>query len=150
MVYETDAFYECCDELGLMVWQDFMLANMDYPHDDEDFREAIEAEARWQVNRLSRHPSVAVWCGGSEVEQQAAMFGAEASSWLSPLFEESLRDIVADFGNGAPYWPSTPTGGALPFHVGEELAHYYGVGAYKRPIADVRSAGVRFSPECLG
>jgi beta-mannosidase len=150
MVYESDAFYDACDELGLMVWQDFMFANMDYPADDDDFVSGVEDEARYQVGRLARHPSLVAFCGGSEVEQQAAMFGADRSLWSNRVFSETLPAVVEELSPGTPYWPSTPTGGALPFQTGEGLTHYYGVGAYKRPLTDVRLAGVRFTPECLG
>jgi beta-mannosidase len=150
MVYETDAFYRACDELGIMVWQDFMFANMDYPVDDRAFADTVRDEADQQLRRLSRHPAVVAYCGGSEVEQQAAMFGAPREIWSNALFAETLPSLVEAHAPGTPYWPSTPTGGALPFHVGEGLAHYYGVGAYRRPLDDVRVAGVKFAPECLG
>ena len=60
MVYESDAFYRLCDELGILVWQDFMFANMDYPVEEADFAAKIEAEARCQLSRLSPHPCVVV------------------------------------------------------------------------------------------
>ena len=150
MVYEEDDFYVECDRLGLLVWQDFMFANMDYPADDEGFMAAAESEVDQQLGRLARHPSVAAFCGGSEVQQQAAMFGATPETWASALFDRTMPELVERHAPGTPYWPSTPTGGVLPFHVGTGLAHYYGVGAYKRPLEDVRLAGVRFTPECLG
>ena len=150
MVYEHDAFYRACDELGIMVWQDFMFANMDYPVDDADFAASCATEAEQQLRRLAPHPCVVAWCGGSEVEQQAAMFGAPREIWSNRYFATTLPGLVARHAGDAPYWTSTPTGGALPFHVGEGLAHYYGVGAYLRPLEDVRIAGVRFTPECLG
>ena len=150
MVYETDAFYAACDELGIMVWQDFMFANMDYPVDHDAFRAEIEEEASHQLHRLSSHPSVVAYCGGSEVEQQAAMFGAPREIWSNPFFQQTLPSLVERYAPGTPYWPSTPTGGVLPFHVAEGLSHYYGVGAYRRPLEDARLAGVKFSPECLG
>lgn len=150
MVYETDDFYRACDELGLMVWQDFMFANMDYPVGDEAFRTSVDAEARQQVARISAHPSVVAWCGGSEVEQQAAMFGAPKDTWTNDFFSESLPSLLEEAAPEATYWPSTPTGGTLPFHTGEGLTHYYGVGAYRRPIEDCRLSKVKFTPECLG
>lgn len=149
MVYETDDFYEACDELGLMVWQDFMFANMDYPVEDDSFSASVVEEATQQIHRLSRHPSVVCYCGGSEVEQQAAMFGAPKEVWTNEFFSGQLPAMVSEIA-GVPYWPSTPTGGALPFHVGEGLGHYYGVGAYRRPLEDARLSAVKFSPECLG
>jgi beta-mannosidase len=149
MVYEDDRFYQLCDELGLLVWQDFMFANMDYPADDAEFLQSVEIEATQQLERLRRHPSIAVYCGNSEVEQQAAMLGVDRSAWRSRLFSRVLPDLCERLHAGVPYLPSTPTGGDLPFHVGSGVTHYYGVGAYRRHIEDVRRAAVRFTPECL-
>jgi len=149
MVYESDDFYRACDELGLLVWQDFMFARMDYPEDGA-FVSSVTTEATQQVRRLSRHPSVALYCGNSEVEQQAAMVGVPRDAWRSPLFSEVLPEICARWHPAAPYVPSTPSGGAMPFHADSGITHYYGVGAYLRPVADARRAGVRFTPECLG
>ena len=150
MVYESDEFYSECSRLGLMVWQDFMFANMDYPADDEAFVSSVRDEARQQTERIGRHACLVAFCGGSEVEQQAAMFGAPRELWTNEIFTKTLPEAVHDRAPGTPYWPSTPTGGVLPFHVGSGLTHYYGVGAYKRPLNDVRLANVRFTTECLG
>jgi beta-mannosidase len=150
MAYESEAFYALCDELGILVWQDFMFANMDYPVGDAQFRGEVEAEARHQVTRLAAHPSVVAWCGGSEVAQQAAMQGLGREAWGGELFEQLLPGVVAELHPGTPYFPSSPWGGALPFHSGSGVAHYYGVGAYRRPIADAKAARVKFAAECLG
>lgn len=150
MVYEVEDFYDLCDELGIMVWQDFMFANMDYPMDDPDFREDVEAEIDQVVGRLLGHPSVVTLCGGSEVEQQAAMFGAAADAWRSSYFTTELPNRLGRVASDIPYWSSTPTGGVLPFHLSEGLGHYYGVGAYRRSLDDARLSPVRFSPEALG
>lgn len=149
LFYEDDAFYDTCDALGILVWQDFMFANMDYPDADETFRASVTTEARQLLGRLQAHPSLAVLCGGSEVEQQAAMFGAPRGIWRAPLFAELLPEECSRLCPGIPYWPSSPSGGALPFHADEGASHYYGVGAYLRPFDDVRRAGVRFASECL-
>jgi hypothetical protein len=149
MVYESDRFYDLCDELGVLVWQDFMFANMDYPVEDADFAAEVEAEAAYQLDRLARHPCVAVSCGNSEVEQQAAMRGVPPGLWRHRWFADDLPALCAERHPGTAYVPSTPGGGALPFHVGAGVAHYYGVGAYLRPPSDVRRAGVKFAAECL-
>ncbi|MBI3132384.1 MAG: glycoside hydrolase family 2 protein [Acidobacteria bacterium] len=150
MTYETEAFYTLCDELGLMVWQDFMFANMDYPFGDEPFRADVEAEIVAQLSRLQKHPCITVYCGSSEIEQQAAMLGLPRPDWSSPFFATELPATCARLHPGIPYFPSTPCEGALPFHTGTGLTHYYGVGAYRRPLADARAAAVKFTPECLG
>jgi len=150
MVYESDRFYDLCDELGILVWQDFMFANMDYPFGDAAFHREVEDEVRHQLGRLQRHPCLAVYCGGSEIEQQAAMLGLPESEWSGTFFAEELPHLCAERHPGIPYFPSTPTEGVLPFHPTSGLAHYYGVGAYRRPLADARLARVRFTPECLG
>jgi beta-mannosidase len=149
MAYESADFYSLCDELGILVWQDFMFANMDYPVADPVFRASIEAEARHQLGRLQRHACIAAYCGGSEIAQQAAMMGLPAETWANEFFAEALPGLCATWHAGVPYFPSTPWGGALPFHVGTGIAHYYGVGAYRRPLADVKSARVKFAAECL-
>ena len=65
--YETDEFYQICDELGIMVWQDFMFGN-DWQPGTYDFKLNIEAEAEDQVRRLRNHPSIVIWCGNNETE----------------------------------------------------------------------------------
>ncbi len=147
--YESDAFYELCDELGILVFQDFMFANMDYPVADAEFRSQVEQEAREVLRRIGARPSLTVLCGGSEVAQQAAMLGMPRELWTGPLFDELLPAISRDLAPGIPYFPSSPWGGELPFYVNEGIGHYYGVGAYLRPLEDARRADVRFATECL-
>jgi beta-mannosidase len=147
--YETDEFFDLCDELGILVWQDFMFANMDYPFADEEFRARVEAEARAVLDRLAGHPSLAVLCGNSEVEQQAAMLGLDPELGRDPFYIETLPALAREAGVEVPYFASAPTGGALPFRFDTGVAHYFGVGGYRRPLADARLAGVRFASECL-
>lgn len=150
MVYESDAFYDACDEKGIMLWQDFMFANMDYPADDDAFRDNVVEEARQVMDRLEARPSLAVVCGNSEVEQQVAMLGLSRELWKPKLFYETLPAVVGTLRPDVEYVPSSPTLGTLPFEVDTGLSHYYGVGAYLRPLDDARRAGVRFTSECLG
>jgi beta-mannosidase len=150
MTYQPAHFHDACDALGILVWQDFMFANMDYPIADEGFARLARAEVTQVIDRLQLSPSLAVLCGGSEVEQQAAMMGLPREAWVSPLFEELVPGAAASLRPDLPYVPSSPTGGALPFHVDVGISHYYGVGAYRRPIEDARRARVRFTSECLG
>jgi beta-mannosidase len=149
MTYEADAFYDACDRLGVLVWQDFMFANMDYPVDDAAFMQLVTAEATGVIARLRRHPSLAILCGNSEVEQQAAMMGVGPEHWDRKLFYEMLPDLCARGAPSVRYWPASPSGGILPFQADEGVAHYYGVGGYLRPLEDARRATVRFASECL-
>jgi beta-mannosidase len=149
MVYESDDFFDLCDELGILVWHDFMFANMDYPIADLGFRTGIEAEAAQFLDRTQGHPCLAVLCGGSEVAQQAAMLGLPPASWSSPLFDEILPAAATQLRPDVVYVPHSPVGGDLPFAVGSGVSHYYGVGAYRRSLDDARRAGVRFTSECL-
>lgn len=148
MVYESDAFLDRCDANGVLLWHDFMFANMDYP-DDADFVASVEREARQALARLQARPSVAIICGNSEVEQQAAMWGAERSRWAPALFHERLAALSREACPSVPYWPSSAHGGTFPHQVNAGSTSYYGVGAYFGPVDDARRANVRFASECL-
>ncbi len=150
MVYEDGAFFDACDEQGVLVWQDFMFANMDYPGDDLPFVESVCTEVDQQMARWRQHACLAVLCGNSEGEQQAAMWGAPREHWSPPLFHEVIRDRVARVLPDVAYWPSSAHGGAFPHQSNEGTSSYYGVGAYLRPQDDARRANVRFTTECLG
>lgn len=146
-LYPDRAFYEACDRLGLLVWQDFMFANFDYPAGDEAFVASVRREAAAQLATWQGCPSLAVLCGGSEVMQQASMMGLPALAW--PLFEGVLAEVAGEARPDVPYVPNTPYAGPLPFTVSEGVGHYYGVGAYQRPLEDARRANVAFAAECL-
>lgn len=149
MTYESEAFFDLCDELGIMVWQDMMLANFDYPQGDEGFLAAVRTEAETLLDRAQTSPSLVVLCGGSEVFQQAAMLGAPREVWSGPVFDTVLPEAIAKLRPDIVYVPNSPSGGALPFIANEGVTHYYGVGAYMRDLDDARCAGVRFAAECL-
>lgn len=149
MAYEGQAFFDLCDELGLMVWQDFQFANYDYPVADEGFAASVREEARQLLGRTQANPSLAVLCGGSEIYQQAAMLGLPEDRYKGELTEGILPRICGELRPDVPYVPNSPCGGALPFSPNEGIAHYYGVSAYRRPIEDARRADVRFASECL-
>jgi beta-mannosidase len=148
-VYEEEHFYRACDEQGVMVWQDFMFASMDYPSEDEAFMASVEQEATQQLQRLRLHPCLCVVCGNSEVEQQAAMWGAPREQWQSPLFEQRLAEICAALAPLVVYWPSSAHGGSFPHQADAGTTSYYGVGAYLRPLDDARRANLKFATECL-
>ena len=147
--YESDEFYEGCDERGILVWQDFMFANLDYPEQDPEFMAVVEREASQVLSGLAARPSLAVLCGGSEVAQQVAMMGLDPKLASGALYGELLPSLVAEAEVQAPYVPSTPWGGDLPFRPGRGVANYYGVGAYLRPLEDARRAEVKFAAEAL-
>ena len=147
--YEVDAFHDLCDELGLLVWQDFMFANLDYPFADDAFRELAEHEATEVLGRLAGRPSTAVLCGNSEIEQQVAMLGLDPALGRDAFFGTTLPAMAAGAGCDAVYVPSSPFGGDLPFRPDRGVANYYGVGGYRRPLTDARVAAVRFAAECL-
>ena len=147
--YESPDFHAACDELGVLVWQDFMFANFDYPVSDDSFRAAVESEARDVLGRLASSPSLAVLCGNSEIEQQVAMLGLDPQLGRGELFGEILPRLIEESGVEVPYVPSAPCGGVLPFRAGVGVANYYGVGGYRRGLEDARRAEVRFAAECL-
>lgn len=146
--YESDAFYQLCDELGLLVFQDFMFANFDYPNDDA-FVDRVRTEVRQFLSRRQGSPSLAILSAGSEIAQQASMLGLAEQHWYSQLATEVLPQLVTELRPDVAYVPGSPSGGALPFSVDAGIGHYYGVGAYERGLEDARRAKVRFTSECL-
>jgi beta-mannosidase len=88
-----------------------------------------------------------VLSGGSETEQQPTYLGLDERSL--PLQDSVIPEHAERLLPGVPYITSSPTGGDLPTDVGAGVAHYFGVGAYRRPLSDLRTAGVRFAAECL-
>ncbi|MEO6714926.1 MAG: hypothetical protein ABIM89_16070, partial [Mycobacteriales bacterium] len=148
-VYETDTLHDLCDELGVLVWQDVMLANFDAPEADEQWRSLVVEETSNLLTRLSGRPSTVVVCGGSEVEQQAAMTGFDPSSARGDLVGRELPGLLSASGCDAVWVPSSPCGGDVPFRTSVGIAHYFGVGGYRRPLSDVRLAAVLFASECL-
>jgi beta-mannosidase len=115
--YETDEFYQICDELGIMVWQDFMFGN-DWQPGTYAFKLNIEAEAEDQVRRLRNHPSIVVWSGNNETEE-ALNWGDRSKlplevkyqMWQDYLtvFSGILNRVVARLNPETPYWPSSPS-----------------------------------------
>jgi beta-mannosidase len=148
MLYGSDAFYALCDELGLLIWQDAMLASFDYPATPE-FRSTLTAELDAFVDRTQLSASLAVFCGGSEVLQQAAMFGVARDRIDDSLYSSVIPDVIGAKRADVVYVANSPVGGDLPFQPDHGVAHYYGVGGYLRPLHDVRQSGVRFASECL-
>jgi beta-mannosidase len=115
--YETDEFYSICDELGLMVWQDFMFGN-DWQPGTYDFKQNVEAEAEDQVRRLRNHPSIVLWSGNNETEAAFAWNGRDMlppnvrlQMWQDYLtvFSGILDRVVARLTPETPYWPSSPS-----------------------------------------
>jgi beta-mannosidase len=143
-LYEHDAFLDALDSHGVLLWQDLMFANMDYPDELDVAGEVREQAARWQAR-----PSLAIVCGNSEAAQQAAMFGAPRERWEPPLFHRAIPELVAEILPRVAYVPSSACGGAFPHTSNVGPSSYYGVGAYRRPLDDARRAEVVFASECL-
>lgn len=110
--YEPDSFYDACDELGILVWQDFMFACAMYP-EEEPYRSLVEQEARHHVARLSSHPSVALWCGGNECVWGYENWGwkqrlAPNQSWGAGYYFDLLPRTVRELDPTRPYWANSP------------------------------------------
>jgi len=148
MLYEDAEFWRLCAELGVLVWQDAMLTTL-APPDDVQFTAQLTTEIEQLCASLQGNPALAVISGGSETEQQPALLGLAPEQREVTAVWQLIPSIVERLLPGTPYVSSSPSGGALPTHVGRGVAHYFGVGAYLRPISDVKTSGVRFAAECL-
>ncbi len=110
-IYESDYFYELCDRLGVMVWQDFMFACATYP-EDEQFLEGVKNEIGQNVNRLKYHPSIILWCGNNEIEWIWHQdFGGPVKNMQGfEIFHKLIPDYLKEIDTTRPYWPSSPSG----------------------------------------
>lgn len=116
-IYETDAFYDACDALGVLVWQDFVFACGLYPAHPA-FVASVEAEARAAITRLRHRPSLALWCGNNEDYMLAEAVGAYGPAGAPgvdltrfdarPIYEQLLPTLCAALDPGRPYWPGSP------------------------------------------
>ncbi len=107
-IYEDDAFYDFCDELGIMVWQDFVYTCSGYPEDDWFLKEA-EREAEEVVRRLRGHACIVVWCGNNEVQWQYKTLWKDMPRLFGlTIFEKTLPNVIGRLDGTRPYRPSTP------------------------------------------
>lgn len=108
--YEQDAFYDACDELGVLVWQDFMFACLDYPSEDVALQHEVAREAEHQLRRLRNRACLALWCGNNEVHglHGAAHGSVDPGDWGWHFFHGLLPDAVSQLSPGAIYWPGSP------------------------------------------
>ena len=138
-IYESDDFYNYCDEQGIMVWQDFMFACNMYPGDSA-FLENVKQEATDNIIRLRNHASLALWCGNNEVDNGWKDWGWQKQLGYSKsdsteiwgnylkIFENMLPELVAKYDGERNYHPSSPTygwGHKENFTHGD--SHYWGV-----------------------
>jgi beta-mannosidase len=158
-IYPTDDFFNICDSLGILVWQDFMYAGSMYPF-DETFLENARIEAEEQVRRLASHPSLALWCGGNEISEGYYNWGWQKSlNWseeddqaikagYDQLFETILPEAVTLYDGTRPYWPSSPSKGwGRPESLTEGDVHYWGVWWGEQPYEMYREKVGRFNSE---
>ena len=116
--YESDEFYEICDELGIMVWQDFMFGN-EWQPGTYAFKQNVEKEVEHQLRRLRNHPSIVVWCGNNETEaswnwervRDIAGQETRVRMWQDylTLFSSVIERTVYKMAPETPFWPSSPS-----------------------------------------
>lgn len=125
-IYEHPAFYDACDEQGIMVWQDFMFACGNFPAHAE-MRKRVAVEADQNVRLLRHHPSIVLWCGNNEdyIIPLLRQIEYDASKREDPdtilaskfparyFYEHMLPAICAELAPGTPYWPGSPYGGSM-------------------------------------
>jgi beta-mannosidase len=168
-IYEHDAFYDLCDEYGIMVWQDFMFACSMYPG-DESFLESVRLEAEDNLQRLRNHPCIVLWCGNNEIDiawshyiekggwgwKQAYTQDQRERIWADyeSLFHRVLPEAVSKMVPGAAYWPSSPmqalTGDANQHAHNSSThgdVHYWAVWHAKEPFERYNDHVGRFMSE---
>jgi len=158
-IYEDDNFYDLCDEKGILVWQDFMFACGMYPADTA-FLNNVKNEATYQVNRLTNHPCIALWCGNNEIsegwynwdwqKQYGYSANDSAKIWnnYTLLFDTLIKNVVNTFDAKTPYWPSSPKyGWGRKESLLEGDSHYWGVWWGMEPFSMYENKIGRFMSE---
>ncbi len=152
--YPYDAFWDACDELGLMVWQDFMFACAVY-NLTEEFEENITAEFIDNIKRIRHHASLGLWCGNNEME----MFVLQGDGWVNKpgqksdyvkMYEYILPKILKEYDPNTFYWPASPSsGGAFDEPNAENRGdvHYWDVWHGNKPITEYRKFYFRYVSE---
>jgi len=160
--YESDDFYDICDELGIMVWQEFMFGG-DMVPGDVAFQENVRQEAIDQIKRLRDHPSIVIWCGNNEVETGWWHWGdrQEFKAAISPdtrdrvwqdyviMFADILRSAVKQYADPVPYTPSSPSANfeEVPDNQHNGDMHYWQVWHAQAPASDYTLQFPRFMSE---
>lgn len=158
-VYESDSFYELCDEKGIMLWQDFIFACSLYPGDSA-FIQNVKEEAGYQIKRLRDHPSLALWCGNNEINelwhnwgyQRAYSYSTEDSITIwndyQKLFTQLLPQLVHQFDPKTSYLESSPVyGWGHEKSMTHGDSHYWGIWWGKQPFEMYEEKVPRFSSE---
>ncbi|MEP3428492.1 MAG: glycoside hydrolase family 2 protein [Roseibium sp.] len=155
--YEADWFYDLCDELGLMVWQDFMFACSLYPAHEREWLSLVRKEARQQVQRLSHHACLALWCGDNELVGALTWFEESRNDRdrylaIYDRLNHALEEIVDDESPSVPFWSSSPSVGRLNFQDGWHIdtagdMHFWDVWHEAKDFEHYRSVRPRFCSE---
>lgn len=151
--YPDDWFFDACDELGLIVWQDFMFACASYELDDA-FERNMSEEIRDNVRRIRHHACLGLWCGNNEMETQV-MDGAWHSSVKQKydyikIFEYIIPKILEEEDPVTFYWPSSPSSGGNyddPWNENRGDTHYWAVWHGNKPFTDYRNYYFRYMSE---
>jgi beta-mannosidase len=152
-IYESEDFYDECDERGLLVWHDFMFGCTLYPSDDA-FLANVAAEAEYQIGRVRHRACLALWCGNNELPQiNGAALRAKESlrRGYEKLFHVLLADAVRDHDGITPYWPSSEWRGTFEngHALGERCGdtHFWDVWHARHPVKDYEKWAFRFVSE---
>jgi beta-mannosidase len=151
-IYETDRFYDLCDEKGLLVWQDFMFACALYPGDRKFVNEVVR-EAKHQVTRLAHHACLALWCGNNEIEMRPRDLRktVRRRRAYEEIFFRRLPAVVKEHDGATDYWPSSPhnpQGLDFPFNNPERGDfHFWDVWHSRKPVKSYELTKPRFCSE---
>ena len=109
--YESDKFYELCDQYGILVWQDFAFACRAYPLDDPSFLENVKEEVTDQVLRLQHHASLALWCGNNELQLEELLWANDKAlrEAIHVFFFETLPEWIRELDPVTAYWYGSPS-----------------------------------------